>query len=507
MSYTSTMRRRALLAALASTSLAGCNALSNDGRRTTRPPLDVETTAPTPTESPFGEPAVEPRPATASQVGPERRLVSLRAAGVPEGFVVDAGFVGAATDSHPAMLWVGLRNATDAERTLELGPTPPVSEYRLRGGELPLYLVPVSESTPTEGLRLWNACWKTRSQDVVAVEDSTRRVTVPPATTVGGRYAVAVMRGADVCLPAGQYEVAGDGGWSLGLSVFPPRGTAPGDSQFADPATPALVANDGTVHWFHEADAETTRYLAPGDEQVGLTNGRVRATLHNYGPGSLVAGGGWALVHQHGDDWYVVAPLTRASDPDDTVVRPGQTDATTIDVDRRPRLDYGDPATVGGLAPGRYAVVYPDVDVWRGDSRVSTDSFGALVELVGTAPELAPSGMVESTTRRGDTLEVLASGDSGPSDAVVTVERTGERPDAPLILPQVLQFQALRDTLSYLVDGDVDRVDLRTPDVRRERFAIGAANLALPTDEDGSVAFAYAGAGYRVRTGAASTEW
>ncbi|MFC4406075.1 hypothetical protein [Haloarchaeobius iranensis] len=494
------MRRRALLSTLATASIAGCNGLA-DGGGTTRRPLEVETPTPTATDSPFAEPRVERSPATVSEVGPEHRLVSLRATDVPDGLALDAGFVGTATESHPALLWVGLRNVSDSDRTLEFGATPPVSTYRLRGRGLPLYVVPVSQGDPTEGLRLWNACWKTRSRDVVEPEDETRSVTIPPGATVGGRYGVVVMRGADVCLPTGQYAVVGDGGWRLGLSVFPSRADDWRGSQFTDPSTPGLTAIDGTVHWFHEADADTPRYLEPSAEQVGLANGRLRTTLHNYGPGSLVHDGAWALVSRHEDGWAVVAPLARESSSDeDTVVRPGERDRTTFDIDGRPRLAYGDPASIGGLSPGRYAVVFPRVQVWRGNERRSLDVFATLVELVGDGPELAPSGMVESTTRRGDTLDVLASGDSGPSDAVVTVERTATRPDTSLILPQVLQFQALRDTLSYLVDGDVDRVELRTPDVRRERFAIGAATLGLPTGEDGGVAFAFDGTGYRVRT-------
>lgn len=494
------MRRRALLSALATASLAGCNGLTDDGR-TTRPPLDVETTTPTPTDSPFREPSVTPAPAIGTEVGPDHRLVSLRASDVPDGLALTAGFVGAATEAHPALLWVGLRNATEADRTVEFGATPPVSTYRLRGGNNPLYLVPVSRPDPTDGVRLWNDCWKTRSQDVVDVEDATRSVTIPPGETVGGLYGVVLMRGADICLPAGQYEVAGDGGWTLGLSVFPSRGTAPGSTQFEDPATPGVVANDGTVHWFHEGDADTRRYLQPSTEQVGLTNGRLRTTLHNYGPGSLVVDGGWALLHRHeADDWRIVAPLARGPvDEEGTVVRPGEHDRTTFDIDGRPRLAYGDPATIGGLVPGRYAVVYPQVEVWRGNQRRSLDVFAALVDLVGNPPELAPSGMVESTTRAGDTLQVFASGDSGPSDATVTVERTATPPEQSLILPQVLQFEVLRDTLGYLVDDDeLRRVELETPDIRRERFALGAANLVLPTLADGAVAFAFQGEGYRV---------
>ncbi|MFD1645014.1 hypothetical protein [Haloarchaeobius litoreus] len=492
------MRRRALLSTLATASIAGCNGLTDDGR-TTRPPLDVETATPTATESPFREPSVAPTPTTGTEVGPDHRLVSLRAMGVPDGLALEAGFVGAATESHPALLWVGLRNVSEADRTVEFGATPPVSTYRLRGGDFPLYLVPAPRPEPTDGVRLWNACWKTRSQSVVEAEDTTRSVTIPPGATVGGRYGVVVMRGADVCLPTGQYEVVGDGGWTLGLSVFPWRGTAPQDSQFEDPSTPALAANDGVVRWFHESDADTTRYLEPSAEQVGLTNGRLRATLHNYGPGSLVHDETWALLHQHEDDWNIVAPLATAVEDDETVVRPGQRDPTTLGLGRLPRLDYGDPATVGGLVPGRYAVVYPRVAVWSGNRRTGTDVFAALVDLVGDAPDLAPSGMVESTDRVGDRLQVLATGDSGPSNAVVTVERTAALPDRSLVLSQVLQFEVLRDTLAYLDDdGDLRRVELRTPEVRRERFATGAANLVLPTVPGGGIVFAFRGSGYRV---------
>ncbi|WP_256299215.1 hypothetical protein [Haloarchaeobius salinus] len=491
------MRRRALLSTLATASIAGCNGLADSGR-TTRPPLDVETPTPTATESPFGEPSVAPTPTTGTEVGPDHRLVSLRARDVPDGLALDAGFVGAATGSQPALLWVGLRNVTEADRTVEFGATPPVSTYRLRGGNPPLYVVPVSRPEPTEGVRLWNDCWKTRSQSVAEAEDTTRSVTIPPGESVGGLYGVVVMRGADICLPAGQYEIAGDGGWTLGLSVFPRRGTEPGSSQFGEPPTPAMVANDGDVHWFHEADADTSRYLEPSAEQVGLANGRVRATLHNYGPGSLVHDGSWALVHRHGEaDWRLVAPLATRVEDGDAVVRPGERVRTAFDIDSRPRLAYGDPASIGGLVPGRYAVVFPRVQVWRGNVRRSLDVFAALVDLVGNAPELAPSALVESTTRSGDTLDVLASGDSGPSDAVVSVERTAAPPDRSLVLPQVLQFEVLRDTLGYLVDSDLHRVELRTPDVRRERFAIGAANLTLPT-VSGGVAFAFRGRGYRV---------
>ncbi|WP_440991267.1 hypothetical protein [Haloarchaeobius baliensis] len=497
------MRRRALLSTLATASIAGCNGLADDSGRTTRPPLDVETPTPTATESPFAEPTVVPTPTTRTEVGPDKRLVSLRATDVPDGLATEAGFVGAATESHPALLWIGLRNVAESDRTVEFGATPPVSSYRLRGGDLPLYVVPVSRPEPTEGVRLWNDCWKTRSQSVVDAEDTTRSVTIPPGATVGGLYGVVVMRGADVCLPTGQYELAGDGGWTLGLSVFPRRGTEPGSSQFTDPSTPALAANDGVVRWFHEADAETSRYLDPSAEQVGLTNGRLRATLSNYGPGSLVHDGAWALLHRYDGDWKIVAPLVARPEDGETVVRPGETDTTTFDVDSRPRLDYGDPATIGGLTPGRYAVAYPRVDVWRGNTWTSTDIFAALVDLVGDAPELAPSGMVESTTRSGDTLQVTARGDSGPSDALVVVERTATLPDRSLVLPQVLQFEALRDTLGYLVEDDeLRRVELRTPDVRRERLANGAANLGLPTVPDG-VAFAFGGRGYRVEFEAA----
>jgi hypothetical protein len=493
------MRRRTLLSTLATASIAGCNGLANDGGRTTRPPLDVETPTPTATASPFAEPRVEPSPTTVSEIGPDHRLVSLRAADVPDGLALDAGFVGTATESHPALLWVGLRNVSESDRTVEFGATPPVSTYRLRGGDLPLYVVPVSEGDSTDGVRLWNACWKTRSRDVVEPENATRSVTIPPGATVGGRYGVVVMRGADVCLPTGQYEVAGDGGWTLGLSVFPRWRPEWSGSRFTDPSTPGLVANDGTVNWFHEADADTRRYLEPSAEQAGLTNGRLRTTLHNYGPGSLVHDGAWALLSQHEDDWKVVAPLAReTTGAEDTVVRPGERDRTTFDIDSRPRLAYGDPASIGGLPPGRYAVVFPRVQVWRGNVRRSLDVFATLVELIGDGPELAPSGMVESTSRSGETLQVHATGDSGPSNALVTVERTGSRSSRSLVLPQVLQFQVLRDTLSYLDDDTVRRVELRTPDVRRERFAIGAANLGLPTVPGGGYTFSFRGDGYRV---------
>lgn len=493
------MRRRALLSTLATASIAGCSGLADDGGRTTRPPLDVETTRPTATESPFAEPRVEPSPATVSEVGPDRRLVSLRAADVPDGLALDTGFVRTATESHPALLWVGLRNVSESDRTVEFGATPPVSTYRLRGDGPPLYVVPVSADDPTDGLRLWNACWKTRSRDVVETEDATRSVMIPPGATVGSRYGVVVMRGADACLPTGQYEVAGDGGWTLGLSVFPRRGSEWSGSQFTDPPTPGVVALDGTVHWFHEADAGTQRYLEPNDEQVGLTNGRLRTTLHNYGPGSVVHDGAWALIYQYGDDWKVVAPLARESAADEnTVVRPGERDRTTFDIDARPRLAYGDPASIGGLSPGRYAVVFPRVEVWRGNQRRSLDLFAALVELVGDGPELAPSSMVQSTSRSGETLRTHAAGDSGPSNAVVTVERTGSRSAPALIQPQVLQFEALRDTLSYLDDGTVSRVELRTPDVRRERLAIGVETLGLPTVSGGGYRFSFGGDGYRV---------
>lgn len=495
------MRRRALLSTLASASLAGCNALGlgdGDGR-TTRPPLHVDTPTRTPTASPFDDPDTEPTPATGTRVGPTRTLVVRRANDAPDGFAVDAGFLSPATESTPALLWVGLRNATSSEATLDLGATPPVSTYRLRGGQLPLYLVPVTESDPTEGLRFWNACWKTRFRSVVETEDATRTVTVPPGETVGGRYGVAVMRGADVCLPTGQYAVDGDAGFSLGLSVFASR-ERPSSSQFEGATPPALA--DGTTRWYHAADAGTRRYLEPANEQVGLSNGRIRLALHNYGPGSLVRREHWRLLRRHAGVWHRVAPFAAVDRQADvsTVVRPGETDVTTLRVDSRPRLDHGDPATVGGLTPGRYAVAVPEVDVWRGTERSSTDTFAALVELVGDRPDLAPSSMVQETRRHGDTIDVYAEGDGDAPPETLVVDRLADTPDRSLLLAQVLQFQVLRDTLAYLVDGDVPRARLRTPAPRVERFVVGSAALDLPSNDADGVEFAFDGEGYRFRT-------
>ncbi|WP_435345658.1 hypothetical protein [Haloarchaeobius sp. HRN-SO-5] len=496
------MRRRALISTLSAVGLAGCNAIGGSPDRTTRPPLGVETEPPTPTRTAIADPTGDPTPAARTRVGPTRTLVSLRPRNVPDGLAVRTGFLGGATRERPFLLWVGVENRSDTETTLDLGGTPPVSTYRLRpeDGDQPLYLVPVEMDETTAGLRLWNSCWKTRDRGVVEEPETTRTVTVPPGEMVGRPYALATMRGAGVCLPVGQYVVAGDGDWSVGLSVFTEAGRDQLSSQFAPDDLPQLSfpGSEGTS-WYHElAGDDPAVYAGPNDEQVGLNGGDFRLTLYNYGHGPVDLRREWRLYRQHADGWRLVAPFDDA-DPGVETVRPGETGTVALRLWNSPRLDVDPPTTVGGLRPGRYAVALVRASVWRGATRQRVVSLAAAVDLVGNPPTLSPSSAVSETARDGATLEV----DTGTRDPwFVSVERLADAPDATLLLEQVLQFQVLRDSLSYLHDDDdLDEVALGTSRERVRRFFRAAARLGVD-DGEGTVRFAFGGTGYRVDVGA-----
>ncbi len=545
------MKRRTLLAALvpAAAGIAGCQSLGAEdeesppgARRTTFgvPPTETSTTDGTTAEGydpPTGTtdrdtPVVRPPEAVRqgqdlsppgdltraveTQVGPPRRMVLANRplGGVPSGFQLVAGFLGTATRQSPARLWIGVQNATDADRVVEFGPTPPLSTYRGDPGDPvgtstdpPPHLVlvpgteslyPVSEVVPD---RPTDGCWAVTGTPAGRAPPAEPGATLlEPGEAIAGEYLV-LSATPDGCLPERERYQFGDGsGVGLLVSVWSPRTAAPASSRF-DRSVPSLPGEDRT-RWFHEATPDTTVYLEPSAERVELPAARVEFSLRNFSATTLsINPAEWVLYKFHGGEFKRVGPWAFSLPL--TFVGPGDEHAIELGIEKRPGDLSGSSADdaeersgasaddsdersgasavnrMAGIGPGLYAVqhgtsgVDPGTDgplvvgLESGSETVERPQavYAALLRVVGDALELTPTRDVERTKREGDRLTVYVDvgAERDPDTLVVRRVGPGTDPEAELITEQVFQAPALRNALAYLrADPDRSTVHVHT---------------------------------------------
>ncbi|WP_435360321.1 hypothetical protein [Haloarchaeobius sp. DFWS5] len=494
------MRRRTLLSTLSTSALvglAGCNALSGDSS-TTRPNLGVETTpseSTTTTRPVVTDPGETPQPWTRTEK-PQRVLAALDPLQVDDDVSVTAGFTNTATPDHPATLRITHTNTSDTETEFTFGGTPPLSRYVAtdEATDNRLILAPVTDAEPTKAVRYWNDCWEPRFR-IVDRDDETQSISLPPGKSVTHRYALVTPNDQTVCLPVGQYTVEAAAGWQLTISAFNPQDNQPGTSQFEGASVPPLPGEATGSFWYHEATAgDSSVYLRPGTEQLGLQDRPLSLTLCNYGTAALTfTPGEWHLYKRHEEMWKYIGPYGTLDG--EALLRPGETDTMQV------QLSNGSSAasetslkTVGGLGPGRYAVERSRLDPTPRDGTSQRVAMAAMVQLVGDAPDLTPIGVTD-TTRSGETLSV-ATEDGG--NVTVAVERRSRPSATTLLTEQVMQFPILRNTLSYLSESDsLSRVDLQTTGDRFQLLVGSTMVLGLATDQTG-ISFGYLGESYRL---------
>lgn len=466
------MRRRALLAALAGTGLAGCS-LVGDDRETVTPAPIPPTGTPRPTRDPTAGDGVD-----AGEVGPDgpTSIVELSAVGktvtlFPTRFrTEDGGVVGLwlarpATDERPTVVRGFLHNDTDTERTFPFGEIPgpgrshsqPPDGY---GEAARLHLAPTGDNdlpmadVPEVSLRD-DGHWY-----VEPVADwAPATVTLPAGEWLGLRYYLVGEPDAPG-RPTGRYDFGGDD-HPLRAAVWNTARPGPTEPSRFEGVTVPDLPEDRAVQWYHDADERTRAYVRPGAERVAL-DATVTFQLHNHSRERLSCGH-WGLYKLVDGDWYQVTSLLQTNQCRHLV--PGGRLPWQL------RAFNGAPATCendcafgltrGHLGGGTYGVV-------AGYGLQAANS-GALVVLEGDPVRIVPTA--DAVVDR-DGAEVLVrtdrfgDGEDSPDAGLLLTRADGA--EERLIPEQVMSpagglgtSRAHRNTLSVMEPG-VERVRLLT---------------------------------------------
>lgn len=469
------MQRRSFIAALATGSavLGGCSTTTGDDSPTdTVTPYDgpivgtPDGSTPThepPTPTPETEPSAFDGLTSVIELETVSRTYAFGSTQLrtDDGAAVTLRFDRTATAEHPARLTGRLRNSNDYANTFEIEWLPAVGRIHSRqpdgyDHEASLHLAPTANNdlaeTVPEVARTDGGLWY--ATDIGPWITETRRL--EPGETVDLEY-VLVGESGTPGRPTGTYEFTGRDK-TVSVTVWDTASPGPeASSRFAGRSLPALEAE--TVTWYHEADRETRAFVRPSTERLEL-DGRAEFEMINNSHESLSCGH-WDLHKLVDGKWFHVGPGGHFSDC--RMVSAGGRTTWSL------RAFNGDPVpceenhlalTRGYLGGGEYAVV-------AGYGH-TTDSSGALFELVGDQVSLAPTEGA-SIERDGATVTVTTDsyGDGEhPPDATVTITRAEEAGDR-LLAEQVMQTgwrtsdNVLRNALAVFEPG-VEEVVVRT---------------------------------------------
>lgn len=448
------MRRRKLLAALtASVPAAGCMGLFDDREKSTLTPAGVPTSSETAT--PHRGPAV-----TASLADPETvpRTLALhvRQSSVAD-IAVDAEFVSPGTGDEPPVVEVTFTNTGSDQRSFRFDSTPPLTRHRGESsGDPALLLAPTPDHQWAMGIdyepERAGSCWQAgQTPPIPAI---VHFVKLPPNQSVRGEYHLLDVPANTACFPTGRYAFTASHGASLVLVAW--DRTAPGpstQSTLADRTVPGIPGGSvESTQWYHQAGSDTRVYVQPDTETVDLPEtvtfrlvNRSREPLANVRPA-------WQLYKLHETMWKPVAP--RRGSQSAAVLVPGATHEWPV----RLAADTPDPEgslAVGHVGGGTYA--------FRAGEPTGT-VYATLLSIEASTATLSPSDHVSNVEQTGDTISVTTSREGPITDgqAVVVVRRVTDDADGPtLLVEQVMQNPALRNTLSFVEPG-VREVRLRT---------------------------------------------
>ncbi|MFC6954641.1 hypothetical protein [Halorubellus litoreus] len=485
------MRRRALLAALATTTVAGCASTTDDA--TTDATTTDGTTADgtvtdgassvdgTTTDDDGGgpEPPESMEAFVELDVAPETWCLTHHWTRTDDGGRFSVSFAGTATASSPATLRAWLVNDSDYEQPFDLATFPAfgrtesdvpheLGRPRERLGsnwERRRFLVPTTNhpafEDPPSVERADDGRWTATRMDDWRL--GVRRL--EPGEFAFGEYHVVGHPDRTEAFPRrGVYEFDGhDFGFALATwETGRPGRVEP--SAFEGRSVPAMPG-DGTPTWYHEADATTPVVVEPDVEQ-GRLPVQVRFVAANRSRETAQCGH-WNLFKLDGGEWFHVAPLYHTADC--RALAPGTGKQYVLNAYHGEALPdpeyYGPGGSVGWLGGGTYGLVAgygPD----GGDG-------AALVELVGPDRTVVPTDDASATVD-GDVVRVSTE----PPDAdferservTATLERVDAASDGTRYLPeQVMRryYRALRNTLAFV--DDADRVVLDTTDRWPER--------------------------------------
>jgi hypothetical protein len=403
------MRRRALLASTVAgiAGLAGCG--GRTGGAPDRDTYDVPVTETSGDRNGGGGSvanAVAPgRPG--SVLPPDDAVRSVRRLGreertmvvgrVPAGTAVvgttlTVGFTAPPTATSPARVWIGLNNASVADRRIEFGPTPPFSGYRGRTGADAgdLVLVP-ADGRSAPGLDVVpdgpvDGRWVATGEVPGPAErrDGGTVRTLAGGETVAGEYFLLLAEGTDGLADRGIYRFGPDeASLSVGVAVWDP-GLAERSPSTFDRSVPGVPVADET-EWFH--DGGRTTFLAPERESLVLPRDRAAFRLRNLSERPVTAGeADWDLYRLEGG-WRRIA--TGAGDRVDRLPAGGERTLSlgVAGEGRAPPAGGGgaDVSTsVAGLSPGLYAVRFGAATV--GDPRGRVNVHGDTDTYVWTPP-------------------------------------------------------------------------------------------------------------------------
>lgn len=488
--------------------LAGCQALS--GGNSTGVPAADPTETRTPEPSPTETPTDEPRYTTIVDLETIPRTYALPWVSYREDERhVTIEFLATATPEHPATVRATLQNVADYESTFRLEGVPPFGDATSTPPREPgsshgdgqnvafredqdytyresLVLAPTADhglvDDPPAVERDEDGLW--RAADVTRWLPETVRL--GPGESVEGTYRlVGHPDGAGRGRPTGVYEFTRPDSRALRVAVWHTDRPGPRrESRFAGHWVPSLPV-EGSVAWFHEADAETPSYVEPDVERTGLP-AAVSFTFVNHSR-EVAECGDWNFYKLADGEWFHLGPVWYAGFC--RSLRPGGAARAILRAFPGEGLECGEcncdqSLTFEHLGGGRYAMV-------TGYGH-ATDRSAAMVAFDAPPTEVTPTDDVWSE-RDGETVTVTSErygdgGDDRPGDATYETARVDSADDR-LIVEQAMQRRHLRNTLAFFTDG-VERVVLRTEQ-----------SVTLPigplTDEVGR--FRFQGAAYEIR--------
>lgn len=461
------LRRRALLAGMAtSVAIAGCSTGDSSSADNPSDPNGAENNSdngdgtgqdnfaediwlPLEELPEYEEPTVvdfETAPLTAAVVG---RF------GTDGRIYADLDFVSPATPDAPATIEVALANRQPWEQTIRprrllVMDDPPSGRNPERES---VYLAPTPDHPFAETVpetALVDGRWR-----VETVRDDwfPESITFEPKRGFVARYHLLGSHQADdPPIEPGRYRFT----WrdnEFTIAVWETNEPGPPDeSRFAGQDVPALPDED-QMRWFHEATAETKRFLRPDTEQVELP-ATIEFDLRNHSRETM--GGNphyWRVYKLVDEQWYPVEPW-EWTQPYQSL-QPGGRDTTEL------ALFAGEPITcqgkraVGHLGGGTYAF----------ETGFSTggETHAAMFDI--EAPELVvepePEATIEETD---DQIDVeLPNHADARQPATITVTRTDEDPAGRLIPEQLPRriYRPFRNALP-LFDPGVETVQVWT---------------------------------------------
>ena len=295
-------------------------------------------------------------------------------------------------------------------------------------------------------------------------------IRLDPGQTLYGEFAILSPSGSGAVQP-GRYEfMLRDRGFGFTLWESGHPGPIE-ESRFAGSSVPTI--RDGTMNWYHEADATTETYLYPSAEQVELPE-LLTFTFVNHADES--AGGNpfdWALHKLVDGRWYKIAPWMLPLPF--SLMAPGTSRSYSRVFFNDAGFEVGYDAGADRLRPipylggGTYAI---SVGFSVGDGRPT-----ALVELEGDPVTVSASDDVEILEQDNDRVR-LNDPSAGMPRYVVQLTEADEdvKPNRRLIPEQVMQSEhaAVRNLLAYRHDAEVVEIQV-------SGYRIG---LALGSDEE-----------------------